>query len=135
MRSIAILAVLAACGGTGSSSPDAPLDGEVPRETVMDTKTLLVGEILEATLTGGPGDRATITLSAPLPALDWNIHGHAGGATQTVKEELGIMTARYTFSPPAEATWFLLVRNQDAAPMTIDVTIDLFGDIAWSGWQ
>ncbi len=45
------------------------------------------------------------------------------------------MTTRYTFSPPAEATWFLLVRNQDAAPMTIEVTIDLFGDIVWSGWQ
>lgn len=135
MRSLAILAVLAACGDGGSSSPpDAPPDGQVPRETVTDQKSMLVGEILEATLTGGPGDRAVITLTAPVPKLDWNIHGHANGGTQTVKEELGIMTSTYEFSPAAEAEWFLLVRNKDTAPMTIDVKIDLYGDIVWSGW-
>lgn len=118
-------------------TPDAPvtLDAEAPRETVTEDKPLLVGEIVEATLTGGPGDRAVIQLTAPKPALDWNIHGHAGSGSQTVKEELGIMSATYTFSPTAQAPWSLLLRNKDTAPMMVNVKIELYGDMEWSGWQ
>lgn len=139
MRSTAaLLLFLAACGDDGgSATPDAPIsvDAEVPRQTVSEEKLLLVGEIVEATLTGGPGDRALIQLTAPKPALDWNIHGHAGGSSQTVQEELGIMTATYTFSPTSQADWSVLLRNKDSAPMTVSVKIDLFGDMEWSGWQ
>jgi hypothetical protein len=27
------------------------------------------------------------------------------------------------------------LRNQDSAPMTVGVKIDLYGEMAWSGWQ
>ena len=114
---------------------DAAVVDAMPRQTVNESKELLVGEIAEAIFTGGAGDRAVLTLMAPEAKLDWNIHGHANGSTQTVKEELGIMSTSYTFEPTAQAEWFLLLRNKATAPMTVTVTIDLYGDMAWSGWQ
>lgn len=27
------------------------------------------------------------------------------------------------------------VRNKDSAPMTVEVTIDLYGAMTWSGWD
>lgn len=96
---------------------------------------MLVGELAESMFTGGPQDVAVITLSAPVAKLDWNIHGHAGGGTQTVKEELGVMAANYRFTPTAQGDWNLLLRNKDAAPLTVDVKIELYGAITWSGWQ
>ena len=101
----------------------------------MAPKSLLVGEIAESIFTGGPQDLARITLTAPVAKLDWNIHGHAGGATQTVKEELGVMSASYSFVPSAQGDWFLLLRNTDTTPLTVDVKIELYGTIVWSGWQ
>lgn len=95
---------------------------------------LLVGEIAESIFTGGVQDMATITLTAPVEKLDWNLHGHAGGTTVTVKEELGVLTASYGFTPSAQGDWFLLIRNRDALPMTVDVKIELFGAMTWSGW-
>ncbi len=127
--------IASGCDGDGSAAPDAALLDAAPREVVTDEKMLLVGELGEATLTGGPGDRAVITLSAPVAKLDWNLHGHANGSTQVVKEELGIMTTTYSFVPTAEAEWFLLIRNMDTVPMTVAVNIELYGDIVWSGWQ
>lgn len=101
----------------------------------MAPKTLLVGELAESIFTGGAQDVSMITLTAPVAKLDWNIHGHAGGATQTVKEELGVMSASYSFIPSAQGDWFLLLRNKDTAPMTVDVKIELYGAMTWSGWQ
>lgn len=132
------LAILAACGDAGGEvTPDAPpaLVDAAPRQVVMEGKLLLVGELAEAILPGGPGDVAVLSFDAPVAKLDWNIHGHAGGSTQTVKEELGVMTVRYTFEPTAQTDWYLLLRNKDTAPMTVQVHIDLYGDLAWSGWQ
>jgi hypothetical protein len=128
------LLVTAACSDGGSSTPDASAVDALPKQTVTEDKALLVGEIGEAILTGGPGDRAVITLTAPVAKLDWNIHGHANGQTQTVKEELGIMSSTYVFEPTAQAEWYLLIRNQHTMPMTVNVTIDLYGDFEWSGW-
>ncbi len=133
MRTIWMLTMLAACDDGGFSAPaDAPAP---PRETVTASRTLLVGEIAEAILVGGPGDSATIRVTAPVPKLDWNIHGHAGGATQTVVEELAVMSIDYAFAPTAQADWYLLLRNRDTAQMPLEVTIDLYGDITWSGWE
>jgi hypothetical protein len=135
------IAPLAACGDDGhthldpdapSGTPDAPA---LPRQTVMESKALLVGELAEATLTGGPSDSAKITLTAPVAKLDWNLHGHAGGGTQLVKEEFDVMGATYTFVPSAQAEWSLLIRNRHTAPMTIEATIELYGNMQWSGWQ
>ncbi|MBL0213855.1 MAG: hypothetical protein IPQ07_08230 [Myxococcales bacterium] len=131
-----VLAV-SACSDGGTSPPDAPegTPDAAPRQVVMGPKTLLVGELAESIFTGGAQDMAMITLTAPVAKLDWNIHGHAGGSTQTVKEELGVMSATYAFTPTAQAEWFLLLRNKDTAPMTVEVKIELYGAITWSGWQ
>lgn len=139
MRVMFLCSVLAlgACGDDGGSNPvDAPAGtvDAAPRQVVMESRPLLVGEIAEAVLAGGAGDTAVITLTAPNATLDWNIHGHAGGGTQTVMEELGVMNVSYTFEPTAQADWYLLLRNKDPMPMTVDVKIELYGDITWSGW-
>jgi len=128
---------LVACSDEGGTAQlDAPTGtpDAAPRQVVMAQKMLLVGELAEGELTGGPQDVAVITLTAPVAKLDWNIHGHAGGGTQTVKEELGVMSASYTFTPSAQGDWLLLLRNRDTAPMAVDVKIELYGTIAWSGW-
>ena len=101
----------------------------------MESKSLVASEIVEATLTGGPGDRAVLTMSAQQPQLDWNLHGHANGSTQVVKEELGVMTTVFVFTPIAQADWFLLLRNASTNPLVIDVKIELYGDITWNGWE
>lgn len=121
------------------SDPDAPVGpgtDAAPRETVMETKPLLVGETVEATLVGGEDDRAVIHLSAPRPQLDWNIHGHpSGGGSEEIISALDQMTVDYTFDPPDQADWSLLLKNGDPAPMDIEVRIELYGDMTWSGWQ
>jgi hypothetical protein len=134
MRPTLLCLVLAACGDDGSSqaTPDAP---PVAREVVMETKALLVNELAEATLTGGPGDTAVISLDAPSAKLDWNIHAHAGGSTQVIKEELGVMTVRYTFAPATTAPWLLLLRNRDATTLPVTIRIELFGEMQWTTWN
>lgn len=126
---------LVACDGA-SSPPDATsADAAAPRETRVGTKSLLVGELAESTFVGGPGDLARITLTAPVAALDWNIHHHNGGGTKTVKEELGVMSMTYDFLPDASGDWFLLIRNRHTGPLAVDVKIELYGAITWSNWQ
>ena len=86
-------------------------------------------------LEGGAGDRAVIRVTAPLAKLDWNIHGHASGGTQTVIEAFAVAAVDYSFEPTAQADWYLLLRNKDTAPMAVDVDIELYGTMQWSGWQ
>ena len=136
MRFLLPCLALVACGGDGAPAmPDASQDAPAAREVIMDTKSLLVAEIAEATLTGGPGDTAVISLDASLAKLDWNIHGHAGGGSQTVKEELLVMTVRYTFAPTTAAAWSLLLRNRDTATLPVTVKIELFGNMQWRTWD
>lgn len=101
----------------------------------MESKSILSTQIVEGSLTGGKNDRAVIYLSAPRATLDWNLHGHAGGGTTTVKEELAVMTAVYDFVPSAQADWLLLLRNTDPATMSVDVKIELYGAMVWGSWQ
>jgi hypothetical protein len=142
MMRIALLAVfLAACNGGGKSAPDAfvppdisPTMDAMPRQTVMESITLVPTELVEARLTGGPGDIAGLRLMAPAAELDWNIHGHANGGTQVVDEALNQMLVEYVFQPTSQADWYLLLRNSGPTDMTIQVRIELFGAITWSGW-
>jgi hypothetical protein len=76
-----------------------------------------------------------IRLDAPVARLDWNLHGHAAGETQTIHDELGVSVADYIFAPEATADWSLLLRNTDSAPLTVEVQLDLYGLITWSGWE
>jgi hypothetical protein len=134
---LVLVLALAACGGGGGGTADAPpLDPDAtPREVVMENVPLVVTELVEGILVGGPGDHARLRLTAPSPSLDWNLHGHADGGTQVVHEELRVMTVDYLFAPTASADWFLLLRNMGQTDMTVQVEIELYGAMTWSGWQ
>jgi hypothetical protein len=132
---------LAACGGddTGSATDAAPIDqgtgvDAAPRQVILETVSLVPGELAEGIMTGGPSDYAVIHLEAPVAELDWNIHGHAGGATQTVFEQLNQRTVDYVFEPTATADWYLLLRNSGPAAMDVTVRVELYGDLQWR-WQ
>lgn len=83
-------------------------------------------------MTGGAGDIAVITLSAPTATMGWNIHGHANGSTQVIFEEHTKMDVTYTFSPSTMAEWYLLVRNEGQVTMEVTVKVELFGGMAWA---
>ena len=134
---VCAVAALGGCGDDPAASVDAspaPIDA-APREVVAADRSLLVGEIAEGILAGGAGDRAVIRVTAPLAMLDWNIHGHASGATQTVVEAFAVASVDYSFEPTAQADWYLLLRNKATAPMAVEVEIELYGTMQWSGWQ
>ncbi len=151
MKSLLILllfALLEACH-SHATSPDADLADAIPRQVVVHTKQLLAGELAEATLTGGNGDAAQISLAAAVAKLDWNLHGkatsdvhafatysaapHAGD--QTIREEFDVMTVDYTFTPAEFADWRLVIRSKDSSPMDVAVTISLHGNMQWTDWK
>lgn len=153
MRSAALLfLVLAACGDDGSGPPDAPvciptpsqpctspdgavIDAAAPRETIMVAQPLVVGELVEGIMTTGPGDYAIINLRSATPDMDWNIHGHANGNTQIVDQAFKVTElVDYVFLPPADAKWYLLVRNSGSTDITVDLKVDLYGATTWE-WQ
>jgi hypothetical protein len=126
----------AACSDDGDDPmPTPPPDGAMPRQTITENVPLEINETIEAIMVGGLGDNAHLQLTVPSLALDWNIHGHAGGGTQIVSEGFKQMTVDYLFSPSADADWYLLLRNKGQTDVTVQLKIDLYGDITWSGWQ
>lgn len=136
----ALLAVAAgsACSDGGSDLPPdaAPLpDGAVPRQTIIETVPLAINETVESIMVGGPGDAARIRATAPSLALDWNLHGHAGGGTQVVQEGFKQMVVDYDFSPTAQADWYLLLRNKGQTDVMVELKVELFGNMQWSGRQ
>lgn len=141
MRALLLAALaLAACGGDGSSPVDAapPVDvpgDATPRQVVMENVPLVVNEIVEAIMVGGASDYARLQLSAGGAVLDWNIHGHANGGTQVVMEELKVTSVDYLFRPTAKADWYLLIRNKGQTDITVQLKLELFGEMTWSGWQ
>lgn len=150
LSTLLLLGTLAACSGAdGSASPDADLADALPRQVVSEIKQLQVGELAEATLTGGSGDTATILLAAPVAKLDWNLHGHANvdfralptigtpphSGDKTIHEEFDVMNVDYIFSPSSRSDWRLIIRNKDTSSMDVAVNIGLYGDMQWNGWQ
>jgi len=136
-RAVLIAVLLGACGDDGAGMPDAntidaAMPDAMPREVIMSTKALQVGELVEGTMTGGMGDIAVITLSAPVAKMGWNIHGHANGGTQIIFEEHDKSAVTYTFAPATQAEWYLLVRNEGQANMEVTVKVELFGGMAWA---
>lgn len=137
-RALGLLVLLAACGGgsdpvtpdpdSSTIPPDGPLpDLPPPREVKMETKSMEVGELIEAKMIGGAADRAIIKLTAPTADLDWNIHSHPNGMTINVVSENDAITVEYDFVPTEEAEWFLLLRNGGPTNMDVQVTVDLYG--------
>ena len=138
MRAALFLVPLAACGDDLSVAPDAGTGvpaGAVLRETITESVPLVVNEIVEAILVGGEGDYAHIKMSAAGAPIDWNLHGHANGETQVVFEELRVPAVDYVFAPAAQADWYLLLRNKGQTDITVQLEIDLYEAITWSGWQ
>ena len=136
MRALFVVLCLAACGG-GNTQPDAMVDvpaDAMPRQVISENVPLVINEIVEATLVGGPTDYARIRMTAAGAPIDWNIHGHANGGTQIVQEGLKVPSVDYLFVPPAQADWYLLIRNKGTTDITIELTIELYGDVMWSGW-
>lgn len=138
MRALGFLVLFAACGGgsdpvapdpdSSTIPPDGPLpDLPPPRETKSETKSMEVGELIEAKMVGGPSDRAVIKLTAPTASLDWNIHSHPNGSTINVVSENDALTVEYDFVPTEETDWFLLLRNGGSTNMDVLVVIDLYG--------
>ena len=84
---------------------------------------------------GGTADRVVIHATAPTATMDWNIHGHAGGGTQTVAEGLALTTLDYEFKPSETADWFLILRNSGTGPLTINVRLEFYGGATWDDWQ
>lgn len=131
-----------ACGGDDEKKPidaapaaDASgVDAAPPRELIMETVSLMPSELVEGIMTGGPGDLALIHLEAPLPELDWNIHGHPGNSTIVVYEELNKMTVDYPYEPSEQGDWYLLLRNSGPTNMEIKVQVGLYGAMTWR-WQ
>lgn len=131
----AALVMVAACGSDDAAPVDAPsADVGPPRETIMQLQPLAATDIVEGIMHGGTGDYAVIHLEAPSSGLDWNLHGHAGGGTQVIHEELGVMTVDFFFTPTATADWYLLLRNAGATNMDVKVSVGLYGDMTWR-WQ
>ncbi len=135
---VVALSAVAACGDDGASAPDAAqIDAQppdaMPREVITSTQPLVPGELVEGIMTGDAQDVAVITLSAP-GNLGWNLHGHANNATQVVYEERGVTTVHYVFVPPAQADWYLLVRNESTLNLDVPIRVELYGDLTWR-WQ
>lgn len=128
---------LTACGD--DMDPNAPADAAgpdvAPRETVMENLSLSVNDIQEAILVGGKGDIARIRMTTMSPSIDWNIHSHPNGTTIVVDEAYKQMTVDYVFAPKEQADWYLLVRNKGLTDITVQLQIELYGNITWSGWQ
>lgn len=136
-----LLAVAAGCGDDEPGLPDAQLvdaDPTAPdaaaREVITATQSLVPGELVEGIMTGGPADHAVIYLMAPMPELDWNIHGHEGGGTQNVYEEYNVMQALYVFTPTSQSDWWLLLRNSGPVNMDVELRVELHGAMTWR-WQ
>lgn len=142
MKAPALALVLAACGSESPRLPDAAMaadanpaiDAAPAREIVMTLQPLAAADLVEGIMHGVPGDTALIHLEAPTATLDWNIHGHAGGGTQTIYEELSKMTVDYEFKPPLTGDWWLLLRNGGPSEMEVKVTVRLYGGMTWR-WQ
>jgi hypothetical protein len=126
----------AACGGEHDhthATPDA--DTALPDAAPMVeefTVTLEPGQLIEGILAGGPEDRAVIEATASSPTLDWNIHGHADGSTQTVVEELDVQQVSFEFVPSAQADWYLLLRAGGAEALDVTVRLELHGGMTWT---
>ncbi|MDB4962685.1 MAG: hypothetical protein JWP01_2684 [Myxococcales bacterium] len=129
----------AACSDDSMTTPDATVSDAAipdapPREVITSMPGLVPTELVEGIMTGGPGDLAVIKLTAMLPDLGWNIHGHANGGTQIAYEEHGKAMVEYVFSPTSESDWYLLVRNEGTANLEVQIRVEIYGDMTWR-WQ
>jgi len=119
--------VSAGCGSSGAL-PDAG-----PPQYVDASVQMPPGVVLEGTWTGRPGESLTLSLSMTDPVLDWDIHTHDGGGTQTYVVQLDVTAASYTLVPSHATSWYLLVKNDGGLVEQLDAQLELVGG-SWTGW-
>jgi hypothetical protein len=129
IRTALVAIALAACAG----DDPAPPDGE-PDRVIEEARTLLLGERIEATMTGGPGDRAVIAVDAPAASLTWDLHAHSGGDTAIIAMGVSQTQVRHELVPTAADEYFLLLHNTGDAPVDITIDIELFG-MSWTAFR
>jgi len=145
MKAAILVVLVAACGDDGGkpSYPDAAkaadanllLDAAPARETITGNPPLEPGELVEGIMTGGASDTALLHIQAPVGStIDWNIHSHATGHAVTVYEEYGKNTIDYSFTPPGDGEWYLLVKNSSGQNINVEVEVKLYGAMAWR-WE
>lgn len=139
---VTVAALVAGCGGDdGGNNPPidaSPVDvgpDAMPREVITESVPLVVNEVVEAIMVGGPDDIAHVRMTADGEPIDWNLHSHLDGGTQVVTQELGVPSVDFVFVPDVDAEWFLLIRNKGQVDITVSLTVDLFGDMTWQGFQ
>lgn len=145
LGAILAAAAVGACGGDDDGHDHEHPDAEVlaadagidaaPREVITETIPIEAGgPWVEGIMTGGPDDYAVIHLELAAGELDWNIHGHADGGTQELFVEYDQTLVDHVFVPPAEAQWWLLIRNSSQLNIDVQLRVELYGDLQWE-WQ
>jgi hypothetical protein len=130
IRLVPALALLAACGSGDDDT--APIDAGPT--IVEEARVLLLGQRIEAIMTGGPGDRAVIAVDAPSPSLTWDLHRHAGGDTEIIAMGVSATEIRHELVPTIEDEYFLLLHNTGDAPVDVTIDIDLHG-MSWTAFR
>lgn len=125
------LALASAC----SREPAMSTVDALATSTIDTTLPLQGGQLAEGLWSAKPGDSIVIRLLVPLPDLDWDIHAHPDGGTQTIIAEFARTSVDYNFSPPSDQQWFLLVRNHGSDEMDLQVHLEMYGGATWAGWQ
>ena len=131
-----ILLGLAACGGNTAQVPDAEPGAPDAGPTATETRQLQLnaGQFVEAEFVAGPGDRVHVIMTAPSAEIAWNIHTHVGSTVTTVIEEDNVMSVDYWFEADMQTDWWLMPGNSGDGTLTVDVTMDFYGDATFTEW-
>jgi hypothetical protein len=127
----AALAVVFAVGAC-ATKPHSPPD-EQP-QIISAPVSLAPGAVLEGSWDGGPEDELSFVLAMNDPVLDWDVHTHDDGGTQTYIVEFAVANASYTLDPTHDTTWYVLVKNSGSATEQLDAELALTPGTTWSGW-
>ena len=105
-----------------------------PPEMVDASTMLPPGAVLEGSWNGGPDDSMSITLALDNPVLDWDIHTHDDGGTQTYVVEFFVGSASYTLDANHQTSWYLLVKNAGSGSESLTAELAITPGTTWSGW-
>lgn len=134
MRRATRLAGLAAVACGACATQPAHHTDTGPPQIIDAPLTLQPGAVYEGSWDGGPGDMLSFVIAMDDPVLDWDIHTHDDGGTQTYIVEFEVTNASYTLDPSHDTTWYLLVKNSGSATESLQAELAISPDTTWSGW-